>query len=132
MFCNYCGSVNPDDSVFCSKCGRSIAKTSAPPPSAEAPSAPQVQSVAPLAEEPSAQVILDEKTLARFAENYSRMADDELLRLKGEPGVLRPEARKALALEIARRDIQNDTVPDDLGPKYEGVGGWLSLSISHW
>lgn len=26
MFCNYCGAQNPDDSNFCSKCGRAFNK----------------------------------------------------------------------------------------------------------
>jgi hypothetical protein len=27
MFCNYCASTNPDDSLFCSACGKSIGRT---------------------------------------------------------------------------------------------------------
>jgi uncharacterized membrane protein YvbJ len=27
MFCPYCGTLNPDDAVFCSKCGKSLSDT---------------------------------------------------------------------------------------------------------
>src|SRR5579864_7112755 len=36
MFCNYCGESNPDDAVFCSKCGkRTVHEHAAAPAAAE-------------------------------------------------------------------------------------------------
>jgi ribosomal protein L37AE/L43A len=39
VFCNYCGARNPEDALYCSKCGRSITGAVAPPQTwGEAPS----------------------------------------------------------------------------------------------
>lgn len=59
MFCNYCGSPNPNDSAFCSACGKAIGAHANPPAGAPispgvpagapAPSAAQSQAPVPLA-----------------------------------------------------------------------------------
>ncbi|HEY6148095.1 MAG TPA: zinc ribbon domain-containing protein [Thermoanaerobaculia bacterium] len=40
MYCNRCGTHNPDDAHFCSKCGAAVKAGAAPPPAATPPAAP--------------------------------------------------------------------------------------------
>jgi zinc-ribbon domain len=54
VFCNYCGSPNPDDSSFCSACGKAIGAHPNPPPArAEIP--PPVSAAQSLHPQPQAQ-----------------------------------------------------------------------------
>ena len=43
MFCRYCGHSQPDDSIFCSKCGKAIAEVPTTGPASNSRPAPTVQ-----------------------------------------------------------------------------------------
>lgn len=54
MFCNYCGSPNPNDSSFCSACGKAIGAHASPPARAEIPAAGSAVAAGPLPPQPPA------------------------------------------------------------------------------
>ena len=55
MFCNYCGSPNPDDSSFCNACGKAIGAHVNPPARAEIPPPVPASAPGPLPAQPQAQ-----------------------------------------------------------------------------
>ena len=101
MFCNYCGSPNPDDSRFCSKCGRSVFSSAiskiinAPNPPDETDAFQQAKEIKPT-------------TIGGFAATYSHMLDDELLHLLEQKETLTPDARIAMDAEIQKRGLTPD------------------------
>lgn len=82
MYCNYCSSLNPDDSVYCRACGRTIELLSEPFEKEAGESGPDDES------EVVADEVLDSVRLAEphieeeFQREYAGMDDEELGQLQ--------------------------------------------------
>jgi hypothetical protein len=131
VFCNYCRAPNPDDSLFCRACGKSIAATTPTPVRIGS------RSVAPSSEDgvsiPDSAVPQGEG--AAYSAAYKGMSDDELIRLQNEAGSLRDGARVELVAELLARNLQEAPAraaipePGTVGNELRGVGGWLAWFV---
>jgi hypothetical protein len=111
--CVNCGKPHDPSHQFCNNCGQPLSQgqtqTTQPPPSPVADSEPA--------------------EITKFADVYSRMSGDELLRLSADLSQLRPGAQRALTSEIARRGLRDQQPMDKERVQDQGVGGWLTLFI---
>ena len=131
MFCNYCAAVNPDDSLFCSACGRSI-----PPRNPVSPKTGSM-SVAPVVEgrDPVHVFHIDTSEQSKYSATYALMSDDELVHLKSEMGTLTDNARAALLAEVVKRNLQDAPNPqivsktESTTERLYGVHGWLAWFV---
>lgn len=101
MYCNYCGSSNPDDSVYCSKCGRKLK-----PPSEQAkaqPNRPSATDPSQTAEIPYSGANATPDTGEVFHREYERMNDDELTQLQDAYQKLSVAIPLGLQHELKRR-----------------------------
>ena len=78
MFCNYCGTANPDDASFCNACGRAVNKPAAAvPPTEKMPSqkkAPELPAAANVvAKEDVEAYYLDRATLHSMFELFPHL-----------------------------------------------------------
>ena len=77
---------------------------------------------------------------SRFAETYSRMSLDDLVRLMSDSGSLVPEAASALALECKKRGLdaagaktyQEETTKEVLAARREEEAGWREYRKGVW
>lgn len=97
MYCNYCRSVNPEDAIYCSACGRNItgsiqtnAHRKTEEVDAHAQSPPTVQAQEPIADEGPIW-------------NFKEMSDDELEQLREAHGKLHKPIEDSLRMELEQR-----------------------------
>lgn len=73
-----------------------------------------------------------------FAETYSKMSDDELLRVEADRGSLVEEAKQALDCEIQRRQISRSDNPSETNthieqpegtPRHGGSSSWARMLV---
>jgi zinc ribbon protein len=130
VFCNYCAAVNPDDSLFCSACGRSI------PPRSRGSEAIEVKS--PVTDQntvPTPVASVSPNKPEKYQAVYSQMSDDELTRLGGDIGSLTESARAALLAELRTRNLPDtpnqaaSSKPASPDKALYGVHGWLAWFV---
>lgn len=92
MYCNYCRALNPDDSSYCSSCGRTIES-----PSEQAQNHPQIWAPTDAHDAP-------------IPRDYGRMDDDELAQLKEAYQKMRtlvpPDLQRELELRTHSREAK--------------------------
>jgi hypothetical protein len=121
MYCNYCRALNPDDSVFCSTCGRTIGHE---PPAAQKSNSRDGEKVKAQSTHPPLSPPEED-----FVGRYSRMNNEELIGFRAANFTLRRAAQEALEREITKRGLGvslSEVAPDI---KHKGVRGWLRLFV---
>jgi hypothetical protein len=103
MYCNYCRSLNPNDAVYCSACGRTIkvlpeqdGKQAKKSPAEDARTTPTTGILSPTSIEES-------QPQKEFNRGYERMDDDELKQLQEAYQKLRVPLTLGLQHELERR-----------------------------
>ncbi len=121
MYCNYCRALNPDDSVFCSTCGRTIGheKAAAQKSNNRDGETVKAQSTHPPLSPPEED----------FVGRYSRMNNEELLGFRAANFTLRRSAQEALEREITKRGLSVSLSEAASNIKYKGVRGWLLIFV---
>jgi len=132
MFCNHCGSLNPDDAKYCNKCGHAVVR----PPVPQQPKIPNVESFPP-DDQPTQKSVGDIGN--EFSDTYSNMLDDELLHLTEAKESLTDIARDALAAELRKRrpslrssEVESSGLPSPAALARKGVRGpyiWLTIYL---
>jgi hypothetical protein len=110
MYCNYCGSLNPNDAVFCSKCGRRTSNATSS--ASEASNSVALPSSIPsIPSEPRSEEVSSWR--------YKEMGDEELEQLLDAYQKLRVPIPQHLQSEVQRRSEERhsktsgNTLADD-------------------
>ena len=111
--CVNCGKPYDPSHEFCNYCGHPVSH-------AQTQGAPT---------DPPSMTDTETTEFEKYAENYSRMLGDELVRLSADISQLKQAAQRALASEISRRGLKDQPPIAEEKKQYQGVGGWLTLFI---
>ena len=104
MFCNYCRASNPDDSIYCSACGRNIKSSIKHKNEESVERAFRPTSSETLATPPLPPLSVEKTTVEESsAWDYAKMGDEELDQLREAYQKLRVPIRPELQSEIEER-----------------------------
>jgi hypothetical protein len=106
MFCNYCRHFNPDDSVYCNKCGKPMVSDGLESPGSEFKGV-EDQSTSPAISPENAGNLtaVTPNGSGMTRRELRQLSDEELVLLFHTPASLTEEVRSVLPFEIRRRGI---------------------------